>query len=124
MTNLSPIEHQITFFYTSNLAETAHFYEKILGLPLVLDQGSCRIYRTSSNAAIGFCQKSSVVLVTESVILTLITQDVDAWYQHLIHQEVLFDAPPHENSDYRIYHCFLRDPNGYRIEIQRFLHAF
>ncbi|MGC9334228.1 MAG: VOC family protein, partial [Anaerolineae bacterium] len=23
-----------------------------------------------------------------------------------------------------IYHCFLRDPNGYLIEIQRFLHAF
>ncbi|OQY24133.1 MAG: hypothetical protein DRJ03_06405 [Chloroflexi bacterium] len=25
------------------------------------------------------------------------------------------------NPRYNIYHCFLRDPNGYLIEIQRFL---
>ncbi len=24
------------------------------------------------------------------------------------------------NPEYRIYHCFLRDPDGYQIEIQRF----
>jgi catechol 2,3-dioxygenase-like lactoylglutathione lyase family enzyme len=28
------------------------------------------------------------------------------------------------NRDYDICHCFLRDPNGYLIEIQRFLHPF
>ena len=51
-----PIEQQVTFLYTHNLEETAAFYEDILGLPLILDQGVCRIYRASGNAFLGFCQ--------------------------------------------------------------------
>ena len=33
---------------------------------------------------------------------------------------VQFDKPPELNPKYAIYHCFLRDPNGYLLEIQRF----
>jgi len=40
-----PIDQQITFLYTRDLATTAQFYEEILGLRLALDQGDCRIYR-------------------------------------------------------------------------------
>ncbi len=35
---------QITFLDTRDLARTADFYERILGLRLARDQGSCRIY--------------------------------------------------------------------------------
>jgi hypothetical protein len=31
-----------------------------------------------------------------------------------------FETPPRANPKYKIYHCFLRDPDGYQIEIQRF----
>ncbi|MFZ1400558.1 MAG: VOC family protein, partial [Candidatus Promineifilaceae bacterium] len=50
------IEQQVTFLHARDLAETAVFYEKTLGLKLVLDQGSCRIYRSSGDAFLGFCQ--------------------------------------------------------------------
>ena len=33
---------------------------------------------------------------------------------------VAFETPPSANAEYNIYHCFLRDPDGYQIEIQRF----
>ena len=46
------IDQQVTFLLTEDLAATAHFYEEVLQLPLVLDQGSCRIYRVSGDAVL------------------------------------------------------------------------
>ncbi|MCP4415534.1 MAG: VOC family protein, partial [Chloroflexi bacterium] len=40
MNTQPPIEQQVTFLHAQDLAETAVFYEKILGLKLVLDQGN------------------------------------------------------------------------------------
>ena len=116
-----PIDQQITFLYTCDLAATARFYEEVLGLPLVLDQGDCRIYRVSDGACVGFCQRSSAPERPSGVILTLVTPEVDRWYRYLGDQGVVFEKPPALNPKYDIYHCFLRDPNGYLIEIQRFL---
>jgi catechol 2,3-dioxygenase-like lactoylglutathione lyase family enzyme len=116
-----PIEQQITFLYTRNLTQTAHFYEDVLGLPLVLDQGTCRIYSTSSDSYLGFCQSAEAPEQPVGIIVTLVTEEVDQWYLHLRANDVVFEKPPAINPEYNIYHCFLRDPNGYLVEIQRFL---
>lgn len=120
-----PIEQAITFLYTANLDRTAAFYESIIGLTLWRDQGTCRIYRVSSDGLLGFCQRdvpeSAAGPGEDRVIFTIVTSDVDGWYERLRQRGVTFSAPPRENPTYRIYHCFLRDPNGYLIEIQRFL---
>lgn len=123
------IDQQITFLRTPDLAATARFYEEVLGLPLKLDQGTCRIYQVSSDGYLGFCQQKegtegSAGPDTRSIILTLVCQDVDGWYEHLRRQGVHFEEPPAVNPAYNIYHCFFRDPNGYLLEIQRFLHPF
>jgi len=44
-----PIDQQITFLYTRDLATTARFYEQVLGLPLAVDQGDCRITRDTTS---------------------------------------------------------------------------
>ena len=119
-----PIDQQIIFLYTANLAKTVHFYEKILGLEMVLDQGSCRIFRVTQHSFIGVCQRDDVVDDVghkSKVIVTLTTQVVDDWYHYLQGQGVAFEKAPELNPTYNIYHCFLRDPNGYLIEIQQFL---
>ena len=46
------------------------------------------------------------------------TRDLEATAH--FYEEVL-GLPPALNPEYGIYHCFLRDPNGYLVEIQRFL---
>lgn len=114
-------DQQITFLYTGDLAETAVFYQQVLGLPLVLDQGNCHIYRTARNAFLGFCDHlSDDGQRLSGVILTLVTDDVNAWYEQLRVKGVVFTKPPELNPRFNIYHCFFRDPNGYLLEIQRF----
>ena len=115
-----PIEHQITFLYTADLASTAHFYEEVLGLQLALDQGDCRIYRVARRGFLGFCEREDAPDLPRGVILTIVSQEVDRWYLYLRDQGVFFEKEPTFNPDYKIYHCLLRDPNGYLLEIQRF----
>ena len=115
------IDQQVTFLYTQNLEKTAHFYETVMGLSLILDQGSCRIYRTSQDGFLGICQSENAPREPKGIIITLATREVDAWYKYLSWQGVEFEKPPAHNPTYNIYHCFLRDPNGYLLEIQQFL---
>lgn len=117
------IEQQITFLYTQDLKETVPFYEQILGFQLKLDQGTCRIYTVTEDCYLGFCQKADQQIGGEhpDVIFTLVTHQVDQWYIFLRQKGISFEKPPALNPKYNIYHCFLRDPNGYLIEIQEFL---
>jgi catechol 2,3-dioxygenase-like lactoylglutathione lyase family enzyme len=115
-----PLDQQVTFLYTRDLVASAAFYEQALGLPLVLDQGVCRIYRVAGGAFVGLCERGDTPLEPGGIIITLVTQEVDSWYAYLAARGVVFEKPPAFNPTYNIYHCFLRDPSGYLIEIQTF----
>jgi catechol 2,3-dioxygenase-like lactoylglutathione lyase family enzyme len=100
------------------------FYEEQLGLPLVLDQGACRIYRAGAGAFLGVCRRAGLAAgagANAPVVITLVSDDVDGWHAHLAARGVVFEKPPTQNAEYNIYHCFLRDPDGYLLEIQQFL---
>ena len=114
------IDQQITFLYTADLLETTAFYEDVMGFELVLDQQTCRIYQSSPNAFLGICKRSNIEIDPGNVIFTIVTSKVDAWYEFLSKKGVTFEKSPSFNPQYKIYHFFLRDPNGYLIEIQRF----
>ena len=114
-------DQQVTFLYSGNFARSTNFYGEILGLPLVLDQGACQIFRVSRDAFLGLCECASASPVTpESIIVTLVSDDVDAWYERLKAQGVTMESAPSENTKFNIYHFFLRDPDGYKLEIQCF----
>lgn len=115
-----PIQQYTTFLYTQDLAATAHFYEDLMGLQLALDQKDCRIYRIAERAFLGFCEREEPAEGASGIILTIVTEDVDRWHQFLSDQGVTIEAEPTVNPKYDIYHFFLRDPNGYLVEIQRF----
>jgi catechol 2,3-dioxygenase-like lactoylglutathione lyase family enzyme len=115
------IDEQITFLYTRDLAKTAHFYEAIMGFELAMDQGDCRIYRITETALLGFCERATAPESPRGIIFTLVTDAVDEWYRYLTGQGIEYETPPAVHEKYNIYHSFLRDPNGYLIEIQTFL---
>ncbi|MCS6869841.1 MAG: VOC family protein [Anaerolineae bacterium] len=114
-------EH-ITFLYVPQLEPVVRFYGELFGLPLALDQGTCRIYRIAAQSYLGVCQRHGVdTSPKHGVIVTFVSPEVDEWYAYLSAQGVHFEQPPRLNTAYGIYHCFLRDPAGYLVEIQRFL---
>jgi len=124
----APFTQQVTFLYVRDLARSYAFYEQILGLAPVLDQGVARIYRVGQgDAFLGICLTSGVQQAPTAdraplgVIFTFVTPDVDGWYAHLTAKGVTFEKAPAENARYQIYNCFFRDPDGYLLEIQRFL---
>ncbi len=116
-----PFDQQVTFLYVNDLETSTAFYGGTLSLPMVLDQGGCRIFQASQDGFIGICLCNKERLSdTDGLIVTLVTDDVDGWFVRLAAQGVQFVKPPTENAEYNIYHCFLRDPDGHQIEIQRF----
>lgn len=51
-----PISTQISWVYTNNLSRSHIFYADLLGLQLLKDEGSARLYQTVPGAAIGVCE--------------------------------------------------------------------
>ncbi|MDJ0959307.1 MAG: VOC family protein [Acidimicrobiia bacterium] len=115
-----PFEQQVTFVSVSDLERSTSFYRDVLGLPLALDQGDCRIFEVTPTAFVGVCVRADAVS-PEGVIVTLVTDDVDGWHDHLMAAGVRCERPPNHNEKYDLYQAFYRDPDGYLIEIQRFL---
>jgi len=121
-----PFQQQVTFLGVRDLTATAAFYHNILGLTLVLDQGACLIYAASETAFLGFCEHlqtadNAAEGETAGPIITLVSHQVDAWHRYLVGRGVAVEKPPAHNPTYNIYHLFIRDPDGYLVEIQQFL---
>ena len=117
---MGSFDQQITFLPVSDLERSSAFYGDVLGLPLVLDQGDCRIYQISATAFVGVCQRTERGDMN-GLLVTLVTDDVDGWHERLVSAGVQCDRPPRRNDTYRLYQAFYRDPDGYTIEVQRFL---
>jgi catechol 2,3-dioxygenase-like lactoylglutathione lyase family enzyme len=92
----------------------------VLGFRLALDQGTCRIFAIREGAYIGFCQNEKMTELPD-VVLTLVVEDVDGFCALLEKNGAPIEVRPRHNPTYNIYQCFARDPNGYLIEVQRFL---
>lgn len=119
-----PVDAQITFLYTRDLQKSIDFYEDILGFSLAVDQGSCRIYHlVGHHAYFGICERESAPENPQGLIFTIVTQDVDAWYERISLKGWHCEYPPRLNKNYNIYHFFVKDPNGYLLEFQHFAEA-
>lgn len=116
-----PYTQHITFIAVNDLDKSSHFYGQIVGLPLALDQGTCRIFKICQDSYLGICQCSEGRRPSpDGIIITWVTEDVDQRYEELAGKNVHFEKPPSHNEAFKIYHCFFRDPDGYLLEIQRF----
>lgn len=120
------LDQQVTFLYAEEPEACWRFYEEVLELPLVQDQGSVRIYGVDGmRAFLGICRArapraSENPRVEGGVIVTLVTQDVQGWHDFLAAKGVHLPMAPAWSEAYRVTHFFFQDPAGTTIEIQRF----
>lgn len=117
---MSSFDQQVTFLLVADLEASTGFYREQLGLEQVLDQGDCRIFRTTATSFIGICERA-VRAEAGSVLVTLVTDDVDETHEMLTSAGVSCERTPQINTQYNVYHAFYRDPDGFLIEVQRFL---
>lgn len=107
----------LVFLFVEDLDRSSAFYE-LLGLELVLDQGSCRIFGVGDTMMVGLCGGRAPS--PEGLIFTLVSDEVESVCSELARSGVEFEKPPSYSPEYDITHAFLRDPDGYLVEIQRF----
>jgi catechol 2,3-dioxygenase-like lactoylglutathione lyase family enzyme len=111
---------QLVFLYTDDLPRAATFYGQVLGLPLAMDQGSCKLFRTSPGAILGVCDLAHRERGTKGITVSFLVEDVDATYAALVAKGVAFEGPPRTAMSGQVRGAFFRDPDGYRLEIQSF----
>jgi len=120
----APIYGQITFLYYDDLDPAAAFYGDVLGLDLVEDQAWARIYRVAGDAFLGIVAGDRGYHRPQprnAVLLTLVVDDVPAWYDYLAARGVHLLTGVQHRPEIQIRCIFLQDPGGYTLEIQQFL---
>jgi predicted enzyme related to lactoylglutathione lyase len=84
------IQAGITFFYYRDLPAAQKFYEDVLGLRMMVDQGFCKIYQVSPTSFVGLVdekQGSHSASETKSVTLSFVTKEIDEWYEYLAKEQ-------------------------------------
>ena len=117
----SPATLAVTFLYYRDLPAAMRFYEDVLGLPLAIDQGWCKIYRLAEGAHLGLVDEAHGMNKWQEkkpVQLCLRVPDVDAWYDW-----IAAHGPANLSDRFDSDHLGIRafvfdDPEGYQIEIQ------
>jgi len=113
MSNLR-LNSQITFLYYKDLNEAKDFFENILNLKVVDDQGDAIIYRITKGAFIGIVDE-------KKGLITLVTDDVMGWHEYLLSHGVKMETPVQKPENFPVECFFFKGPGGYEFEVQKFL---
>lgn len=118
------VEGLITFLYYRDLEKAAEFYEEVMGFELTIDQGWAKIYRVTDSAYVGVVDERRGyhrTSPTKPVMVTFVVSDVDAWYRILKDKGVKTLNEPHDIEELGLRAFLLEDPEGYVIEVQKFI---
>jgi len=119
------IDATITFFYYENLGEAAAFYGDLLGLEKMMDEDWVKIYRITDTSSVGLVLEGKgyhSVSADKPAMLSIVTDNVDAWYQLLLESKVTLQTklkPEDQESDpdgAPVRGFVAEDPGGYTVE--------
>lgn len=122
--SIKPATSQITFLYFDELDTPHRFFTEVMELEMVEQQDFARIYRVSSTAFVGAVTGSKGYLRPQernAVLVTLLVNDIEAWYLRMQAEGVEITRPLEERPDINIRCFFLTGPGNYSFEIQEFL---
>ncbi|HEX7002597.1 MAG TPA: VOC family protein [Trueperaceae bacterium] len=110
----------IPFYPVHDLAATRDFYVRELGLVLEREEAGCLIVR-AAGGHLGFCLFEGPLPEHDGLTLALVASDVDGVYRRLRRLGAETELPPRRDEQHRVQRFYARDPDGYRVEIRRFL---
>jgi catechol 2,3-dioxygenase-like lactoylglutathione lyase family enzyme len=109
----------VVWFYYKDMEGIQRFYEETLGFDLIVDQGWAKIYPTGPTGYFGLVDEKLGMhnyTETKGVTLSIITDDVDGWYEYASNTDAI-EMRSEEISDTERYRAFVAyDPEGYFIE--------
>jgi len=118
------ISATVLWLYYDELAPNERFYEELLGVDLLVDQGWAKVYEASPTGYIGLvdgarCMHQSTE--ENAVTVSLLTQDVRAWMDHAraMGVELRSDTIGMESDLVETFVGY--DPTGYFLEWDNFL---
>jgi catechol 2,3-dioxygenase-like lactoylglutathione lyase family enzyme len=83
---------------------------------------SAAFIKRDQAAISGFANVATRFLYTDfRVVITLLIDDVDGVYKLLKARGIATESNPELSEQFNVYQFFVRDPNGYLVEIQRFI---
>ncbi len=115
-----PIASQVTFLYFEDLERATRFYGTTLGLQATLDLDWVKIFQLSPTSAVGLVDAENGVhrpSASKPVMLSLVVDDVDAWYAFLRERGVEIPTPPRDSAKVHVRSFGFRDPEGYTLEV-------
>ena len=107
----------IVFFSTKQPMALRDFYVGKVGMNVWLEQEDCTIYQ-QGNLLLGFCVRDSSDSCGIITFFFDTKDEVDLMFDRF-RQEA--EEEPRINEKYRIYHFFVRDPEGRLVEFQQFI---
>lgn len=109
----------VVWFYYKDMEGIQRFYEETLGFDLIVDQGWAKIYPIGPTGYFGLVDETLGMhnfTETKAVTLSIITDDVDGWYEYASNSSAI-EMRSEEISDTERYRAFVAyDPEGYFIE--------
>ena len=111
------------FYYYEDVEAAEHFYTTTLGLRTVADFGFAKILQVAPTSYLTLVDADSGMhsaVEPKSVTLAIVTEQVEAWYQHLSAAGVPLRADLRVATG-RAHDGFVAiDPEGYFLEFERF----
>lgn len=113
------VDSQVVMLYYRELAAADQFYGEYLGLPRTMDLDWVKFFQIGPAATVGLIREGDgayhPVRPRSSVMLSIVTSEVDAWYARLkANSEIVFLKEISENQMIRSF--LIEDPGGYTVE--------
>jgi catechol 2,3-dioxygenase-like lactoylglutathione lyase family enzyme len=118
------IQANIYWLYYEDLDEAKKFYESILGLEPLTDEGFSDVYASSTSSFIGLVGPTGGLhspTEQKAVNIGFFTKEVRDWYHYLSDRGVAMRGPLDEIEEGLVHAFVCFDPGGYFLEFDKFL---
>lgn len=118
------VQATVLWLYYDDIPAMESFYEDLLGVDLLVDQGWAKVYEASRTGFVGLVDgERGLHSATEekAVTVSFFTSDVAAWLERAQKQELSLRTPDLTDESGRVSVFVGYDPEGYFLEWDTFL---